>query len=196
MVLVDGLIALDADEIVVGAQVPVEIGRRHLDLRVLREAAGGGFHDGERLREDLVEAFLDRLVLFLDQFVALGGEFFLLLDRNIFLEFLLDLGDPFLERFLYREDLLAERVGMGAELIVGQFINSGISSQDLVQIRTDLLHIAIGLRAENFLQNAGNCHFFLSFSCFWCSIAGYQQSYQPCDRQIGIITYKYTDIPV
>ena len=153
VVLPDGLVVLDVDEIAaVGRQVAVEVRRCDRDGLVLRKAAGGGFHDGEGLGEDLVETLLDGVVLVLDELVGFGGEGFLLGNGNVFLQFGLDFGDAVLEGFLDGEDLRAERGGTGPELIVGEGVDAGIGREDLVQHGLHLLHVPVGLGAENFLQ--------------------------------------------
>ena len=105
MVLPHGLVVLDVDEIAAaGRQVAVEVRRGDRDGLVLREAAGGGFHDGEGLGEDLVETLLDGVVLVLDELVGFGGEGFLLGNGDVFLQLRLDFGDAVLEGLLDGED--------------------------------------------------------------------------------------------
>jgi len=59
---VDGLVAVDRDEILRGGQLPVEIVGRDRDRFVLGETARRIFHDGERFGQDFVELLFDLLV--------------------------------------------------------------------------------------------------------------------------------------
>ena len=164
MVLPDGLVVLDADEIAaVRGQVAVEIGRRDGDGLVLREAAGSGLHDGEGLGENLVEALLDGVVLVLDELVGLGGEGFLLGNGDFLFDLGLDFGDAVLEGLFHGENLRTKGGGTRPEFIVGESVNARIGRQDLVQHRLHLLHIAFGLGSENFLEYICECHKMLLF---------------------------------
>ena len=155
----DGLVVLDADEVTAeGREVAVEVRGGHGDGLVLRETAGGGLHDGERLGENLVETLLDGVVLVLDELVGFGGEGFLLGDGDVFLHLGLDFGDAVLEGLLHFENLGAEGRGAGPELVIGQCVDAGIGREDLVQHRLHQLHIAIGFGSENLLQNICECH--------------------------------------
>ena len=117
MVVPDGVVAVDADEVVAYAEFAVEVVGRYRHV-ALGEPAGGGFHDGECLGKYIVERFLYRLILILHQFVRFGSEGFLLGDGYILVEFEPDLGDAVLERFLDVTHVLAQCRGMGAEVIV------------------------------------------------------------------------------
>ena len=159
VVLPHGLVVLDVDEIAAaGRQVAVEVRRGDRDGLILGEAAGGGFHDGKGLGEDLVEALFDGVVLVLDQFVGFRGEVFFLGNGDVFLQFRLDFGDTVLEGLLDGEDLLPEGGGTRPELVVGEGVDAGIGREDLVQHGLHLLHVPVGLGAENFLQYICECH--------------------------------------
>ena len=123
-----------------------------------RPWAARSLHDGEGLGEDLVETLLDGVVLVLDELVGFGGEGFLLGDGDVFLHLGLDFGDAVLEGLLDGEDLRAEGGGMRPELVVGEGVDGGIGREDRIQHRLHLLHVPVGLGAENFLQYICECH--------------------------------------
>ena len=160
VVLIDGGVALDVDEIVLDAEVTVELRGGNLYELVLRETARRGLHDGESLREDLVEALLDGLVLVLDEFVRLSGELFLLGHGEVALQCLADLLDAGLEGGLDLAEPLLQAGRAGAELVVTQFINAVIFGKDLIQNRPDKLHIPIRLRSEQFSYNTSKSHIY------------------------------------
>ena len=77
-VVPQGLVTIYGHELVGGGKVTVEVGSRNLHYLILLETAGGGFHDGESLGKDFLEDILYLPVLFLHEFIGLGGELFLL----------------------------------------------------------------------------------------------------------------------
>ena len=145
----DGLVALDIHEIVVHRQISVELRGRDRDGLVLLEAAGRALHDGEGLREDLVERLLDGLVLVLDELVRLAGELLLLGDGNILIQFLFNLVDAVLERFLHLAQMGAQRRGAGADVVVGEGVDFRVDGEDLVQDGLHGLEVAFRFRAED-----------------------------------------------
>ena len=154
--VVDGVVAVDRDEVVGDAEVAVEGRRRDGDRLVLGEAAGGRLHDRESLGEDFVEGFLDRGILVLDELLGLVRELLLLGNRNIVLHLRLDLGEPALERRLGLDHPGTEGGAALAQPVVGQLIYLIVASQDLRENRLDLFHIPVGLGAEQFAEYTCN----------------------------------------
>ena len=146
----DGIVALDADEIVVNAYVAVERSSLHYQFRVLLETAGGGFHNGESLGKDAVKAFLDGLILLLDELVGLSREFLLFADGNIPGEFLANLGDSLLEGLFNLTKLLLQGGAALPELVVAQGVYLGIDGEYLVQYGLYAFIVTFGLGAEQF----------------------------------------------
>ena len=150
---VNSVIAVDGYEIVVDAELLVEvIGSDHYGL-VLLEPASRGFHNGESLRKYSFQHFLNLFVLFLYKFVRLGGKLFLLVDRDVFLELGLDFLYPFLKRSLTFTKFCFKFIGLSPQFIVGELVDRTICRKDLVKERLDKLHIPVGLGAEDFSQN-------------------------------------------
>ena len=83
VVVVDGLVALDIDEVVARSQLAVEVGGGDLDVLVVGEALGGALHDGEGHGADLVEDFLEDLQLLLLELVDLVEDGFAVLDGRL-----------------------------------------------------------------------------------------------------------------
>ena len=160
MVVPDSLVALDAHEVTSGCrQVTVKVSGRHLDAFLLGKTTGRGLDDGEGLRQDLIQALLDRIVLILHQLVGFCGKGFLFRHGNVLLQFRLDLCDTGLERFLHGKDPGTEGRGTCTEFIMGKGIDFGIDRQDLVQDGLDLLHVTVGFGPENLLQYICYCHY-------------------------------------
>ena len=78
VVLVDGLVALDGDKLLLGSQVAVELVGCYNHRLVLGKTAGRILHNGEGLRQNLVQHLLDLLVDELDGAVDLLRELLLL----------------------------------------------------------------------------------------------------------------------
>ena len=146
---VDGLVALDGDEILRRGEVAVEIVGRHHDRIVLGEAARRVFHDGERLGENLVEHLFD---FFVDAF---GGLVDLL--RDLLLLFELRFG--FFERgFQFDDagfvrgdevgDLFFQGLAAGAQFVVRERLDRGVDGLDLFEIGFDLFAVLVGFRTE------------------------------------------------
>ena len=149
VVAVYGLVPLDVHKVVVHGQVAVELRGGDGDGGILLEAAGRALHDGESLREYLVEGLLDGLVFVLDELVRLAGQTLLFGDGNIFVELELDLGEPVLERLLHLLQALPQRRRTGTDVVVGEGVDFRIDGQDLVQGGLHGLEVAFGLRAED-----------------------------------------------
>ncbi len=156
-VLPDGVIAVDGDEVVRSGEGAVEVGRLDLDGRIFRKSAGGGLHDGEGPRENLLQNLLDLFVDGLDQFVLLGGELLLAghLDLHVG-ELLLNLGHLLLFRGDMIGDQLPESRGGLSQRVVRKFIYLFVFSFTGVYNRGHLLQIPVRLAAKKFLEKI--CH--------------------------------------
>ena len=149
MVVVDGLVAVDGDEVFPGVsgQLAVEVGGGDDGLFVLGEAAGGILHDGEHLGHHLVESFLVDLEHLFLQLVHFGEDVCALVERCLFdgglqllyLSFLL-VGSGL--------HLLANLLGACPEGVVVQLLHLGRLGFHLLHERLDKLHVARRLVAE------------------------------------------------
>ena len=153
VVLPQCLVTLDLYEIPGRAEITVEIICSNLHDRILREPAGCGLHDSECLRKNLVQHFLDLLIFLLHELVGLGSKFLLLAYRDVTLQMLLDFGNTLFKRLLALPDLLLQFLSSRSELVIRKFVNVFIRSQNLLEDRLHLLHIAFGLGTEHFLDN-------------------------------------------
>ena len=165
LVFPDGLFTLNLHEIAsLGGQELVKFGSRNRHGLVLGKTAGGGFHDGESFRQELIQDYLDGFVLFLHQFVAFRCQGFLLLHGDVFFHLQFNFRNAVLEGFFHGCDLLPQSLAAGTEFVVGELVNIRINGQDFVQDGPDGLHIPVALGAENFLKNICYCHNNGSFS--------------------------------
>ena len=158
VVAVNGLVAFDIHKVVVHRQVAVELRRGDGDGRILLETASGGLHDGKSLGEDFVKAFLYCIVLVLNEFVRLGGEFFLLGNGDVPGQFFTDGLHAVFEGLFNGGNLLLQCLAAGAEFVVGKPVYVRVNFQYLVQDRLDGLHVPVGLGTGNGFQYICNCH--------------------------------------
>ena len=160
VVSIDGLVALDAHEILRGSQCAVHIGSRHHYLTVLREAACGLLHDGEGLGQHLVECHLVLVEHGGLQLVYLVEELFALLNLGFFyLGFQLGyLGILLCSRL---SDAFLQLLCLSTELIVRQCLYCGISLLDLLHPRLNLTHITRILVSEQLTYKFIKSHIFV-----------------------------------
>ena len=158
MVLPYGIVAFNRDKLLCRTEVAVELSRLYTDDIILLETTCSRLHDCERLRENLIEYGLDSLIHLLDKLVRLGSELLLLVERNICLDFKLDLSYTLLVRRNSLLDLCLQLVALGAELIIIKFINSFVCCEHLVKHRSELLEVSLGLGAENLLEQVCKSH--------------------------------------
>ncbi len=160
VVVPDGFVALDLHKVAaLGGQEFIELGSRHLHGLVLGEAAGGALHNGVGLRQELVQDFLDGGIFVFDEFVAFRSQRFLFLHGDVFFHLQLDFRDAVLEGLLHRSNFVLQRLAVRTELIIGKAVYLRIDGKNLVQDRTDYLHVPVTLAAEDFLENICYCHF-------------------------------------
>ena len=118
MVLIDSLVAFDMNEVLIQTQLTVEIVSRNGNGLIFSKSACGALHDGESLRQNLVQCLLDGIVLILNQFVAFLGQFDLLRNRQVLVELGLDLGYAVLERSLHIYHMLPQAGRMSTQFVV------------------------------------------------------------------------------
>ena len=142
VVLIDGHIILDADEVVADAEVAVEVRSLDADLGVLCEAATRALDDGEGLGVDFVEDDLELVEDLLLELVYLGPDRFTLIELLAF--------DAGLEFFYLGTfvgyvvvDTLTERGGAGTQVVVRQCIDLGVDGLDALYPRRDLLEVTL-----------------------------------------------------
>lgn len=146
---IDGLVALDTDEVLLGGQIPVEIVGRDDHLVVLCEAACRILHDGEGFGQYLVELLLDLLVDAFGRLVDLLRDTLLLLQRGFGqFKFGLQFHDVGLVPGDEIGDLLLQRLAPGAQLVVRKGFYRRAYRLDLLEVRLDLLAVFVGFRAE------------------------------------------------
>ena len=162
VVLVDGFVAVDTDEVVARGQITVEIGGGDSDLFLLNKAAGGVLDDGE----DVGQYFIEHLLV-------LVGD--LLLD-------LVDFGPDGLALFeLFLIDALAKvcdallvfghvvlnpltNVGrFGTQLVVGELLNGRIGGLHAVDVGGYFFQISLRLIAEQLSE-----YLIKSHECMMC----------------------------
>ena len=145
---VDGLVVLDADKILGGGQLTVEVGGCNHDFLVLREAACRVLHDGKGRGQHLVQRFLIDIEYFLFQLVYLVEEFFTVLQLGAFhlcFQFV-HFGPLFGGRLA---DISLQFLRLGTQGVVVQLLYFRINGFHLVHPRLNLFHVTRGLVAEN-----------------------------------------------
>ncbi len=147
--LVDGLVALDGDEVLGSCEVAVHLSGSHLDCLVVGEAVGRLLDDGEDFGQDFGQLVIECLQNFLLQVVDFGPYLFALVHVKFF-----DVGAQFLDFCAVGRyhilHLLHESLAAGAQFVVRQFFNGGVGLLDLIDPRLDGLHVALRLVAEQF----------------------------------------------
>ena len=140
MILVNGLVALDANKVLGGGELAVEVGSVDHHFLVLSEAASGFLHNAECHGKHLGEGFLHIIERQLVEFVYLVEDGLALIDWRVF-----NLG---LE-LCYLLVLLFGRIlhvslnllGLSAQLVVVECLNLGIRLLHLLHDGLDELHI-------------------------------------------------------
>ena len=142
-------------EILDCTQVTVEIRGLDSDDGILLEPPRSGLHHRKCLRKNLVEHILYLLIYFLHKPVRLRGKLLFLIERNVLVQLRLYVGNPGLIRCSPLPDTLPEFLRFGTELIIRKPVYLGICSQHLVEDRSELFEVTLGLGAENLLENIG-----------------------------------------
>ena len=167
VVLIDCLVALDADKVFCGSQFTVEVGCRHLDFSILGKAACRILHDGESLRQDFVERLLIAVEHLLLQLVNLGEKPFTLFQLG-----LLDLGLQLID-FLTQVggrvlDELLQFLCLRTQLVVAQLVDVRIGCFHLLHPRHDFLHVASSLVTKQLTQKFIKSHYRIVFIICLC----------------------------
>ena len=157
MVLVDSLVALDADEIVGGGKFAVEVVGRHFYLGIFGEAARSFFYNGEDFGLHLVEGVLEAFEHFFLDFIDLVEDQFSVFDGSFF-DFPFQRGDFLLQVVGRMLHFLLQLLGLGAQGVVVQGLNGRVNCFDLVHERLNQLHVATGLVAKEFAQDFIDIH--------------------------------------
>ena len=150
-----GIIPIYLHEIPDSTQVTVEISGPDADDGILLEPPRSGLHHRKCLRKNLVEHILYLLIYFLHKPVRLRGKLLFLIERNVLVQLRLYVGNPGLIRCSPLPDTLPEFLRFGTELIIRKPVYLGICSQHLVEDRSELFEVTLGLGAENLLENIG-----------------------------------------
>ena len=141
VVLIESLVTIDAYEIVGRGQFAVEIGGRHFNFLIFREAACRVLDDGKSVGKDFVERFFIAFQHLLLQFVDLIEDDNAVFDRRFFnlslegFDFLFQVVGSMLHRVL-------QCLGLCTQFVVGEFLDIRISGKHLVNDRTDEFCIA------------------------------------------------------
>jgi len=145
MVLPESIVALYGDEFLRSAEVSVKVRSLHPDHRIFLETTGCRLHDGECLRQNLVEHLLDSLVYLLHKLVRLCRKLLLLLKRYFLFELLHDFCHTSLISRNGRLYLFLESIAPFPELIVREGIYNSVCFKHFIQCRLDRLHVSVRL---------------------------------------------------
>ena len=146
VVVVDGLVAVDGDEVLlrVGSQFAVEVGSRHHRLLILGKAASRLLHDAECHGHHLVQSLLILVQCLFVQFVNLVEDRFACVDGSFLNRSLLSL---YLFQFrlgivLY---VLLYLLSLGTQVVVAECLYFGICSLNLLHERLYQFHVSCRL---------------------------------------------------
>ena len=148
MVLIDGLVAFNADKIFGGGQFAVKICSRYHDFLIFRKTSCRIFHNGKGGRQHLVQSFFVDVQYFFFNFVYLVEEVFAFFQfRTFYFSF----------QFVYFGTLLGSRITdvcfqlcrFGAKRIIVQFGNFRVYSFDFINPGLYLFHVPGGFVPKN-----------------------------------------------
>ena len=160
MVLVDGLVAFDAYEILCGGQCAVHVGRCDLHFFAFGEALGGLLHDGKCLGQYLVEGYLILIKYGGLQFVYLVEELFAVFNLGS-LYFGFQFGNLDILCYCRLLDAILQLLCLGTELIVAQLLDAGVGDFHLLYPGLYLTHVACVLVAEQLSYKFIKSHIYL-----------------------------------
>ena len=162
VVLVDGFVAVDADEVVARSQITVEIGGGDSDLFLLNEAACRILDDGEDVGQYFIEHLLVLVGDLLLDLVDLSPD-----GLTLFELFLVDaLAKVCDALFVFGHvvlNVLADLGRLGAQLVVGQLLNSRIGGLHAVDVGGYFFQISLRLIAEQLSE-----YLIKSHECMMC----------------------------
>ena len=169
-VLIIGLVAVDADKVVLGGEGAVEVVGGDYHFVVLGEAAGGVLHDGEGFGQYFVQRFLVLVGDFLFQLVHLVVYLLALVDFGGFY-LALQLGDAVALGLHVVLDVLLDGFGACAQFVVAQLLYLFVCLLDAFHIRLNLFQVALGFVAEQLFQYVVKSHVICLFlSCYRLSV--------------------------
>ena len=155
VVEVDGFVVAvaagdDVDVVASDGEFAVVVGGGYDDFGVLGEAAGGFLDHAEGFGEDVVEDFLGFLVrvffelvdLFVDAFFFVDGHVVLFLDAEA------EGGELLFFFFYFFTDAFFEFEGLGAQLVVVEFLDFGICFKGCVEEGFYFFEVAVGFCAK------------------------------------------------
>ena len=149
VVVPDGFVAVDVHKVVLGGQVAVEVGGSHDDIAILRfgKTACRVLHDGIYRREHLGQSLLEEVEHRGLLFVNLLKDRLALVDVGV-LNLIFQFGNlcALVLHLILQEGF--DLIHLGAKLVVGEFLNVWLHSQNLLNNRANLLDVAVGLVAE------------------------------------------------
>ena len=141
VVLVDGLVALNPHEVVLGCQLAVEVVGCDHNLLVFAEAACRVLHDGEHRRQNLVQSLLVDLENFLLRLVYLCEDWLAVFQLGG-LDCRLQLVHLCTQVACRVADVALYLFGLGTQPVVVQLRDVGVGGFDFVHPRLNLLHVA------------------------------------------------------
>ena len=148
VILINGLIALDAYKVFCSSQLAVEISGGNYDFFIFRETFCGSLDDWESNGQYFVQCF----------FVFIQNFFFYLVDlcKDFFAVFQFQAFDTRFQFFHFRTfggsrlmDIFFEFFRFGTECVVVQFLNLRVSSFDFLHPGLDFFHVSRGFVSEN-----------------------------------------------
>ena len=162
MVLVDGFVAVDTDKVVARSQITVEVGGGDGDLFLLNEAASRVLDDGEDVGQYFIEHLLVLVGDLLLDLVDFGPDSLALFEL-LLVDALAEVSDALLVFGYVVLDVLADLGRLGAQLVVGQLLNSRIGGLHAVDVGGYFFQISLRLIAEQLSE-----YLIKSHECMMC----------------------------
>ncbi len=153
LVLVVGhTVGVDADALARGRQVAVVVVGGDHNFLVFSKAARRILHHGEGFGQYFVQHFLGLVVRSLVELVDALVEAFLLVDRHIVFVFnaFAQRGQFSLLLAYFVLDAFLEFYSLGAQLVVGEFLDRRIDLEGGFEVGIDLLEVALRFAAKEF----------------------------------------------
>ena len=162
VVLVDGFVAVDTDKVVARSQITVEVGGGDGDLFLLNEAAGSVLDNGEDVGQYFIEHLLVLVGDLLLDLVDLGPDG-LALFEFLLVDALAKVSDALFVFGHVVLNVLADLGRLGAQLVVGQLLNSRIGGLHAVDVGGYFFQISLRLIAEQLSE-----YLIKSHECMMC----------------------------
>jgi len=164
VVLVDGFVAVDADEVVACSQITVKVRGGDGDLFLLDEAASRVLHDSEDVRQHFLEYLLVLVGDLLFDLVNLGPDGLALLEFFL-VDALAQVSDALFVFGHVVLNVLADLGGLGAQLIVGELLDGRIGGLHAVDVGGYFFQISLRLIAEQLGEYLVKSH-----ECLMCCL--------------------------